>query len=617
MFIPRSESNIKWDAENPNDTPDDINYYTWGLNGVNQWWNTEFSKGLFTTSCILVLFFFSIRIVLDARRYLRLLVLMSTDNSQRSQRYWSKPGNLTWKLKKYLWYAPIWKHRHNTEIQLSKAITIGTLPTRLHAVILTIYVVSNIIYCTLLLNYNNPKPQLVAEFRGRTGTLAVVNMVPLFLLAGRNNILIPLLNISFDTYNIIHRCLGRLAILESIAHTTAWLINKVDAEGFPGVKETMMHSEFILYGFIAVAAFALILVITPSPIRHAFYETFLVFHIGLAILILYAVWMHLKIDNLPQLPYIMLAIGFWVFDRTVRFIRVFYRNITTKSITRVKIEALDGDASRVTFELARPWKFKPGQHVYIYLPTIAYWQSHPFSLAWSSEVLKQEIQSKLQDEGYGLENVPIDEKKMTVVGPSATQMSLLIAKREGMTKHLWEKANKAPNRTIFLRGFVEGPYGGMHQLESYGTALLFAGGIGITHQLGYVRQLVEKYSIGACATRKVTLVWVVRTADQVKWIEPYMREILSMDKRRDILKVLVYITRPKADITQVSPTGSVELRPGRPNFDQIMDTEIQDSVGTIAATVCGPGAFQDSVRAAVRKQLHRVEMDFLEESFTW
>ena len=187
---------------------------------------------------------------MDASRHLRLLVLMSTDNTQRSQRYWSKPGALSWKLKKHLWFAPIWKHRHNTEIQLSKAITIGTLPTRLHAVVLGIYVISNIIYCTLLLDYSKPKRQLVAEFRGRTGVMAVVNMVPLFLLAGRNNILIPLLKISFDTYNIIHRCLGRLAVLQSVAHTAAWLINKVDAQGFEGVKKSLIESEFILYGMI-------------------------------------------------------------------------------------------------------------------------------------------------------------------------------------------------------------------------------------------------------------------------------------------------------------------------------------------------------------------------------
>ncbi|KAF3089650.1 hypothetical protein TWF569_010703 [Orbilia oligospora] len=617
MILPRA-SHTTWDAQDPNDTPDDINFYTWGLNGVNQWWNDEFSKGLFTTSCILVLFFFAVRISMDAMRHLRLLVLMSTDNSQRSQRYWSRPSPFSWKMKKYLWFAPIWKHRHNTEIQLSKAITIGTLPTRLHAVILGIYVISNVIYCTLLLDYSKPKRELVAEFRGRTGVLAVVNMVPLFLLAGRNNILIPLLKISFDTYNIIHRCLGRLAALQSVAHTAAWLINKVDAQGFEGVKKSLVESEFILYGMIAVAAFALIFVITPSPVRHAFYETFLVLHIGLAILILYTVWMHLKIDNLPQLPYIILAIAFWSLDRFIRLVRVFYRNISTKSMTKVKVEALDGDACRVTFELARPWTFKPGQHVYIYFPTVSYWQSHPFSLAWSSNVSKQGgvIQNKLHEEGYASGDLPIDEKNATI-GPTTTQMSLLVARREGMTKALYEKANAAPNRTITLRGFVEGPYGGMHQLESYGTTLLFAGGIGITHQLGYVRQLIEKYQAGACATRKITLIWVVKTTDQVKWIEPYMREILSMDKRREVLKVLVYITRPKADITQVSPTGSVELRPGRPNFDQIMDTEVAESIGTVAATVCGPGPFQDSVRAAVRNQLHRVEMDFYEESFTW
>ncbi|KAF3933604.1 hypothetical protein ABW19_dt0207442 [Dactylella cylindrospora] len=612
MILPRAD-HATWDAQNPNDTPNDTNYYTWGLNGVNQYWNDTFSKGLFTTSCILLVFFFGIRLLIDAARHVRLLVLMGTDGSPRSQRYWSKPGHYAWKFKKYLWYAPIWKHRHNTEIQLSKAISIGTLPTRLHAFILAIYVVSNVIYCTLLLDYSKPKAELVAEFRGRTGVLAVVNMVPLFLLAGRNNILIPMLKISFDTYNIIHRCLGRLAALQSVAHTAAWLINKVDAVGWEGVRVSLVESDFVLYGMIAVAAFALILVITPSPIRHAFYETFLVLHISLAILILYTVWMHLKIDKLPQLPYMYAAVGFWSFDRFVRLARVFYRNISTKRMTRVKVEALDGEACRVSFELARPWKYEPGQHVYIYLPTVSYWQSHPFSLAWSTDVSTHQssVPDKLAEEGV----VEFNEKR--IVGPQRTEMSLLCAKRTGMTKTLYDKANAAPNRTLYLRGFVEGPYGGMHQLESYGTALLFAGGIGITHQLGYMRQLIERYQAGSCATRKVTLVWVVKTADQVKWIEPYMREILSMEKRRDILKVLVYITRPKADITQVSPTGSVELRPGRPNFDQIMDTEVEESIGTIAATVCGPGPLQDSVRAAVRNQLHKVEMDFLEESFTW
>lgn len=213
--------------------------------------------------------------------------------------------------------------------------------------------------------------------------------------------------------------------------------------------------------------------------------------------------------------------------------------------------------------------------------------------------------------------LPRTRVKRIADGKETTVMSLLVAKRTGMTRTLYDSANKRPDKTLILRGAIEGPYGGMHQLESYGTALLFAGGIGITHQLGYVRELIHGYQEHTAATRKITLVWVVRSIHQVHWIEPYMKQILAMDKRRDILKVLVYITRPTADVTQISPSGSIELRPGRPDFDKIMTSELDESIGAVCATVCGPGQFQDSVRDAVRKNLHLVHIDFVEESFTW
>ena len=67
--------------------------------------------------------------------------------------------------------------------------------------------------------------------------------VPLFLLAGRNNPLIPLLNISFDTYNLIHRWFGRIVILEALAHTLAHY-------GKNGWVFTPPAGNFILPGFI-------------------------------------------------------------------------------------------------------------------------------------------------------------------------------------------------------------------------------------------------------------------------------------------------------------------------------------------------------------------------------
>ena len=57
-------------------------------------------------------------------------------------------------LKKHLLYAPsCWKKRHNREMQLSKAINMGTLPSRFHTILLLSYVASNIAY-TVVLDYS-------------------------------------------------------------------------------------------------------------------------------------------------------------------------------------------------------------------------------------------------------------------------------------------------------------------------------------------------------------------------------------------------------------------------------------------------------------------------------
>jgi hypothetical protein len=52
-------------------------------------------------------------------------------------------------------------------------------------------------------------------------------MVPLFLLAGRNNPFITFCGISFDTFNLIHRWFGRIVVLEAIAHSIAFIAGKV------------------------------------------------------------------------------------------------------------------------------------------------------------------------------------------------------------------------------------------------------------------------------------------------------------------------------------------------------------------------------------------------------
>lgn len=539
--------------------------------------------------------------------------LFNLTASPVQQKYWSKDRTSMWpRFKKYVLYSPLFRKRHNQEIQLSSAISVGTLPSRLHTILLLLYLTSNVVYCCLLDYRRNNKASLLAELRGRTGHLAVINMVPLVVLAGRNNPLIPLLRVSFDTYNLFHRWIGRIVVVEAVAHTLAWAANMHTARGWAGIQKRIAEDAFTQYGLVATLAMVIIMFQAPSLIRHAFYETFLHIHQFLALAAFLGVYVHGKKGNLPQQRYINWMISLWFLERIARIVRIVYRNISFRSCTKVTVEAMPGEACRVTFDLRRPWRYTPGCHVYAYLPAVSLWMSHPFSIAWCQD--RPTPYPSLEDE-----KLPSNKSDLglPVISQTTTSISLVMCKRTGMTARLYNKAKASPTGIITMYGAVEGPYGGHESLDSYGTVVLFAGGVGITHQLSYVRHLIEGNEAGTVATRKIILVWSVRTTETLEWIRPWMDQILVMPNRRQMLKILLFVTKPRSAREVVSRSETVLMYPGRANPRVILEKEMKTRVGAMAVTVCGPGAFADDVRAATREQIGEGTVDFIEESFTW
>ncbi|MCJ1289034.1 hypothetical protein MMC34_000566 [Xylographa carneopallida] len=582
--------------------------YTYGLNGVNVAEDNLSSKGLFTSIALVFLVILIIRLVQMGVAHLRHLTSMG-ETSSGVEKYWSQDDGSYWSaVKRDLLYAPLGKKRHNREIQLSTAINVGTIPSRFDTLLLSLYFTSNVVYTLLLDYWVLDKAAIWAEIRGRTGHLSVINAVMVIVFAGRNNPLISLFGPSFDTFNLFHRWGGRIVIIEAVVHTIAWGINEHAAKGWDGINAAFATSSFIQFGLIGTAALLIMLFQSPSAIRHAFYETFLHFHQALAFLALLGIFYHAKLGLLPQLPYVIAIICIWSYDRLLRWARLFYRNVSLRhGLTKITVEALPGDACRVTCFLPRPWSYNPGMHAYIYLPAVSLWMSHPFSIAWSSTRGRHPADEKL----------PTSTADFALPSRPCNTLSFVIAKRSGMTASLYSLAAATPSRTLHLSGLVEGPYGPAHSLHSYGTVLLFAGGAGITHQLGHVRALLAAYAAGTTAARRITLVWTVRAAEQLEWVRPWMDDILAMPGRREALHVLLFITKPNEARAVRSASERVKMFPGRPKPQWLVEEAWRKRVGAMTVGVCGPGAFADDVRAAVRGVERGGVVDFWEEAFTW
>jgi len=599
----------------------DLFPYSAGLAGINQTKNFLYIHILIATFCSLIAFTLFLRI---SKRTISALRLGCAAGNSRDQRFWAENRTEWWPwLKKNLLYAPLWRVRHNEEFQLSAAYNMGTLPSRGHTFILFAYLITNIAYC-LNVVYRQSTESTVAELRGRSGSLAAFNLVLTVLFALRNNPLIWILEVPYDTFNLFHRWIARLAIFESILHILFWTGDTVHAGGWHAVHEALNASPQALSyvnGLVGGVLLCIIAIQAWSPIRHAFYETFLNIHKLAVVAALVTIYLHLDLDSLPQTPWLILAFCLWGLEYFFRLSRILYYNVSlSRAYAPVTIEALPGEACRVTFDLARPWRYRPGAHVHIYVPTIGWLSSHPFTVAWAGEKSPPNI-------SYPLERLTTEELKKVTSRPtntrnlqfnkSNTSISVVCRVRTGFTAHLLRAAVNAPTRTLHTWGFVEGPYGSLEPLASYGTVLLFAGGIGITHQLSHLPELLGGAAQGLTATRKVVLVWSVPNTEALEWVRPWMNDILEMKDRRNVLRILLFVTKPRRANEVRSASGSVRMFPGRCNVQMIVDDEVDKREGAMAVTVCGPGRFADEVRRATRTRVKDGVVDFIEEAFTY
>ncbi|KAL5116444.1 hypothetical protein ACEQ8H_005680 [Pleosporales sp. CAS-2024a] len=552
---------------------------------------------------VIVAVFTLYQVVLFLVRYIRTVSCLGNE----TQRYFAAPNFYYARFKKSCLDAPLFRTRHHREFKLSSAIGIGTLPSRLQTFFLVGYFGVNVGFCIWRIDYSSFAAG-AHQLLSRSGVMAVINMIPLFLLAGRNNPIITLTGISFDTMNLIHRWFGRMVVLEAIAHATCWISLKVKTKGWEAVQASITGSTFIMTGFIGVVAFTFLLLQSPSPIRHSFYEVFLHGHIAGAALALGAVWVHLR--ERPQQLMLYGVVALWAMERSLRFARLVLRNVGSGG-TKADVEVLPGDALRVTVRMARPWSFRPGQHAYLYIPSVGLWTNHPFSIAWSEEEEDVNASSSTLADEKGL---PMN--RQDILEHHKTTMSFIIRRRTGFTDKLFKKADLSAEGRFSTSAFVEGPYGG-EDLSSYGTVMLWAAGIGITHQVPHVRDIVAGYANGTVATRRLTLVWIIQSPEHLEWIRTWMTQILAMPRRREILKILLFVTRPRRQGEIHSPSSSVQMFPGRPNVQSLVDQEMQEGIGAACVSTCGTGDLADELRRAVRNRELQWNVDFREESFSW
>ncbi|PVH76507.1 hypothetical protein DL98DRAFT_425479 [Cadophora sp. DSE1049] len=521
-------------------------------------------------------------------------------------------------LKRRLLDAPLFKHRHNDEFYLTKRISFGTLPTRNQTLILTVYMLWNLAFC-LALPWNREKGHaIIAALRGRSGVLATFNLIPGILFAMRNNPLIWILNVSYDTFMLFHRWIARLAAAEAIIHTLCWLVNTYYAGNWAGVRYSLDSAASYRVAAVATSLLIFIVIQAWSPIRRAFYDTFVTFHRIAVYGSLVCIYLHLYYHSLGQIPFMYAIFGILGFEYLARIwgILSYNMSIRGRQFTKMSVEALPGNVSKVTISLAKPWKPRPGAIVHLYIPSLALWTSHPFSIAWYS--------NSTPNLRSGSEQLRRDDMLKQV-----STITLLVHARKGMTRKLYNRAkwhDATPSSPHYITfGVVESPYSWSSRetrnaFDSYGTVLLFAGGIGITGVLHQILEIASRARRGQNSARKVCLTWAVASVEALSWVDEWVEQILYV--AREVtgldLQIKVFINEKRIKKEDVE-TGKEEVcMPGwRCEVDGVVGEVFDRRVGAMVVGVCGPGKLADGVRRAVRGRMGEGSFDFVEEGFSY
>ncbi|KZV94215.1 hypothetical protein EXIGLDRAFT_673197 [Exidia glandulosa HHB12029] len=453
-------------------------------------------------------------------------------------------------------------------------------------------------YTALMLTWSfvSSRDANITLWSSRTGAIAISQLALLPVLASKNNIISVLTGIPHEKMVFLHRAAGRNMLLLLWVHA--------GGKWYTGSRFTALKTTL---GGIALLALSATFLLSLKPIRSYVYELFLVTHIVLIAVFMVCGWYH--VQNFHETGYwVWAGMILWAFDRLVRFARTIYnaRPWSSRGSTEAAIELISEDTIRVTME--RPMSWTPGQHAFLTFPGISAnpLEAHPFTIATIPDPPSREA-SKIS---------------------SSRELSFIIRGRSGFTGKLRRQAQiaRSTGRNI-VTAYVDGPYGAPPDLSSFSTAILIAGGSGVSYTISMFENLIQQARKGTSTVQRIMFVWSIRDESHISWIYDQLSSALACVPETLSVSVQIFVTRAPSSVngipyqgsglnrsdsdlkdytyknfekTNVYSTPGLRVMSGRPDVYGIIATEVGISYGAVSVDVSGPAPLIASVRAATR-----------------
>ncbi|CAG7559212.1 unnamed protein product [Fusarium equiseti] len=383
----------------------------------------------------------------------------------------------------------------------------------------------------------------------RNAWVTLMQFPLVYLLSTKVNVIGFLTGSSHERLNWLHRWVARTMFVTATVHGFHFWTMWVRAEFLDYALEIM---PLVKYGLAAWAILLWNVITGIVPIRRLSYEVWVAQHVLTSIVMLWLLYRHIPANARWLL---WMSISFLVFDRAMRWILLLWQNVRLRP-QGTACQGMKHLGHRVSTRVVGPattvvtikdvhFKWKAGEHVYLWIPRLGPFEAHPYTIACAHKL-----------EGTCCCN----------------SIQLVVRAHGGFSKRIHDYATK--NSASELTGFVSGPYGVPPQWNIYETLVL----IGASTGASFVIPILE--SIAAAqksnCTRRVDVVLTARTAQEINYYVERAEEAGRMVRAKGIAVSIhvavtgsdnktegpIFVSRPESESSRSSDSDDIQPAKG-------------------------------------------------------
>ncbi|KAJ1334971.1 ferric-chelate reductase [Microdochium nivale] len=361
----------------------------------------------------------------------------------------------------------------------------------------------------------------------RNAWTSVMQVPLLYMLALKTNLIGIISGTSYERLNWLHRWVARTLFVTTTVHGFHFYRQWQIADIVDWQLEAM---PMVVYGIGAWAILLWFFVTSLKPFRSMAYEVFVIQHIIGALLFLWLLYVHLPAAARYN---VWFCVALLCLDRLVRGAMFLWQNTKLNPVRsrctggqrwghKVQL-TLAGDATTVVTIKDVHFTWRPGQHLWLWLPRIGLVDTHPYTIACPHRMPKTCICNSIQ---------------------------LVIRAHGGFSKRLHRYATKmaesgAPQDT--LTAFVIGPYGNPPRWDVYETLVLLSASTGTSYTLPILENVLRAAEVAGdgstTCTKRIDFLLAARQGEELGFYVERLREALDQARLVGIeLNVHVAVT---------------------------------------------------------------------------